>query len=245
MTFEENHIISKLNAYLSGYLFISVNKEAMALALKVDLEGNAYYNFINSLQSDVTKEGYKRALVRFMQYFQIKDTETLAKLTRQDLESYLIRYFQHQKENNKSKSAMELTMFAVQHFCVMNDILINFKKISKFKRSTKIPQTDLAYTHSDILQLTSVMPLRIKTCVMIFASTGIRRGAITLSRLESSLSPPESFYFYHLAVEQIEKLQLWLLLKYRQPQLLRVSKSLFSFPIACYEMLCKCCIIVI
>jgi hypothetical protein len=75
----------------------------------------------------------------------------------------------------------------------MNDILINIKKISKFKRSLKRPHSDTAYTHADIRKLTSVMPLRIKLCVMIFASTGIRSAALTPLRLRN-LKKIENLY---------------------------------------------------
>ncbi|HEU4468637.1 MAG TPA: hypothetical protein VFR61_06350 [Nitrososphaeraceae archaeon] len=94
-----------------------------------------------------------------------------------------MKYLEQQRQSNISKSSMEVVMFAVQHFCVMNDIPINIKKISKFKRSLKNKNTDFAYTHADILKLTSVMPLRIKVCVMIIASTGIRTGALPPLRL--------------------------------------------------------------
>jgi hypothetical protein len=60
----------------------------------------------------------------------------------------------------------------------MNDILINIKKIFKFKTSFQKQDTDFAYTHADILKLSDVMPLRIKMCIMIYSSTGIRRSAL-------------------------------------------------------------------
>jgi hypothetical protein len=44
---------------------------------EVGLLGDSYFNFINSLQSDVTKVGYRRALIRFMNYFEIKEKNTV------------------------------------------------------------------------------------------------------------------------------------------------------------------------
>jgi len=44
---------------------------------------------------------------------------------------------------------MNLVMFAVNHFCLMNDILINIKKIFKFKTSLQNQGTDFAYLHAD------------------------------------------------------------------------------------------------
>jgi hypothetical protein len=61
----------------------------------------------------------------------------------------------------------------------MNDILINIKKIFKFKTSFQKQDTDFAYLHADILRLTNVMPLRLKMCIMIYSSTGIRRSVLT------------------------------------------------------------------
>jgi hypothetical protein len=40
-------------------------------------------------------------------------------------------------------------MFAVNNFCLMNDILINIKKIFKFKTSLQNQGTDFAYLHAD------------------------------------------------------------------------------------------------
>jgi len=58
----------------------------MALAQEI-LLGDPYFNFINSLKSDSTKEGYRNALLRFMQHFQIKDTDTLSQLPPKEIES--------------------------------------------------------------------------------------------------------------------------------------------------------------
>lgn len=110
----------------------------MGPAQELRLEGNSYFNFINSLEAEATKIGYRGALIRFMDHFQIKDTDTLVKLPRQDIETYLSRYIQYQKESNKSRNSMELTMFAVNHFCVMNDILRKTKKIIKRWKKSKV-----------------------------------------------------------------------------------------------------------
>jgi hypothetical protein len=44
---------------------------------------------------------------------------------------------------------MNLVMFAVNHFCLMIDILFNIKKIFKFKTSLQNQGTDFAYLHAD------------------------------------------------------------------------------------------------
>ena len=66
------------------------------------LVGDSYLNFINSLKTDSTKECYKNVLLRFMRFFEIKDTQMLATLTPSEFEFYLKKYLEHQTQNNSS-----------------------------------------------------------------------------------------------------------------------------------------------
>ncbi|HEY7226769.1 MAG TPA: site-specific integrase [Nitrososphaeraceae archaeon] len=72
------------------------------------LVGDSYLNFINSLKSDSTKECYTNALKRFMTFCEIKDTDTLATLTPSELEFYLKRYLENQKETGSSYNSMSM-----------------------------------------------------------------------------------------------------------------------------------------
>ena len=62
------------------------------------------------------------------------------------------------RDNNRTKNSMNLVMFAVNHFCLMNDILINIKKTFKFETSLQKQGTDFAYLHANILRLTNGYP---------------------------------------------------------------------------------------
>lgn len=106
-------------------------------AQEIILEGDPYLNFINSLQSDSTKENYRFALLRFMHHFKLKNIFELSNLQPKDIESYLKNYIQFLKNEKRSTQSMNLILSAVNHFCVMNDIVINYKKICKFKCPTK------------------------------------------------------------------------------------------------------------
>ena len=150
---------------------------------EVVLEGDCYLNFINSLKSEVTKRCYRDALTRFMRFSQIATTEELARLSSSEFEFYLKRYLEHQKQTDGSYSSMNMVTNTVNHFCTMNDIVINSRKISKFKTPTgngkgKGQEQDEAYTCEEIQKLLNVAPLRMKVCILIYASTGIRKSAL-------------------------------------------------------------------
>lgn len=117
-----------------------------------------------------------------------------------------MKYFQYQKDNYTTKNSMNLVMFAVNHFCLMNDILFNIKKIFKFKTSLQKQGTDFAYLHADILRLTNVMPLRIKMCNMIYSSTGIRRSVLTPLQLRN-LKKIDNYNLYKFTIYEGEKEQ--------------------------------------
>ena len=118
-----------------------------------------------------------------MKYFEIKDTQTLATLTPSEFEFYLKKYLEHQKQINSSYNSMSMITNTVNHFCTMNDIVINSRKISKFKTPTgngkgRGQEHDEAYTREDIQKLLNVAPLQMKVCILVFASTGMRKGAL-------------------------------------------------------------------
>jgi integrase len=179
----------------------------MALAQEI-LLGDPYLNFINSLKSDSTKEGYRNALLRFMQHFHIKDTDTLSQLPPKDIESYLKNYIQFLKEEKRSTQSMNMILSSVNYFCVMNDIVINYKKICKFKSPTKKHNFDRAYTHQDISKLLQICPLRLKVAVLVYSSTGIRKGALVTLQLRH-LKKIEKDNLYKFTIYEGEKEQYY------------------------------------
>lgn len=164
------------------------------------LVGDSYLNFINSLKADSTKECYTNALMRFMKFFDIKDTQTLATLTPSEFEFYLKKYLEHQKQNNSSYNPMSMITNTVNHFCT-NDIVINSRKISKFKTPTsngkgRGQEHDEVYTREEIQKLLNLAPLRMKVCILVYASTGIRKGALASIKLRhlEKISDNENFF---------------------------------------------------
>jgi len=150
--------------------------------------GDSADNFTNSLKSDVTRRCYIDALIRFMKFSKIVTTEDLTRLSASEFEFYLKRYLEHQKKTGGSYSSMNMITNAVNHFCVMNDIVINARKKAKFKTPKgngkgKGQEQDEAYTHQEIQKLLNVAPLRMKVCILIYASTGIRKASLTSMQL--------------------------------------------------------------
>ena len=136
-----------------------------------------YFNFINSLNSEHTKITYAYCLNEFLSNINLNLNEFLNNSVKQ--ENLIIKYLVEKKVSAKYKGVILAT---IKHACDMNDVLLNWKKIKKFIKTTKtgneIAGKDRGYTHTEIEKIIAMADQRIKTAFLILASTGIRIGAL-------------------------------------------------------------------
>ncbi|MDW0164636.1 MAG: hypothetical protein QOK65_04520 [Nitrososphaeraceae archaeon] len=92
-----------------------------------DEQSNAYFNFINSLHSESTKESYRFCLEKFLNHYGI-DLLSFLKLPQQDITTLIIKYLVDRKISKQYKSVI---MAALKHACEINDVVLNWKKIKK------------------------------------------------------------------------------------------------------------------
>lgn len=100
---------------------------------------------------------------------------------------------------------MSMITNTVNHFCTMNDIVINSRKISKFKTPTgngkgRGQEHDEAYSREEIQKLLNVAPLRMKVCILVYASTGMRKGALASIQLRHLEKIEDNENFYKITV---------------------------------------------
>lgn len=89
-----------------------------------------------------------------------------------------------QMEKGLSLNSIRLNLNAIYHFYEMNDIISNKKKINIVKGEF-IKSVDRAYTHDEIKKILDVSDLRMKSIILLMASSGMRIGAIPLLRLKN------------------------------------------------------------
>lgn len=150
----------------------------------LDFSNIAMQNFVNSLKSPSTKTMYLHHFKKFLKHYNITNIETLQNLPVKELEKLLINYIEKLKIENKSHSYLNQVFCSIKHFCVMNDIRINKEKIGKFLGESRRKNTDRGYTHEEIKKILDVADLRMKSIILLMASTGIRIGAITDLKLK-------------------------------------------------------------
>jgi integrase len=153
------------------------------LLRKYDITNPAYQNFINSIKAKATRVTYSDTLNRYL-VENNTNLQTLLNLPVKDSEQLLINYIEKLKARNKSHSYINSLFCAIKHFYLMNDIRINKEKIGKFLGESGRKNTDRAYTHEEIKKILDVADLRMKSVVLLMASTGMRIGAVTDLKLK-------------------------------------------------------------
>ena len=146
-------------------------------------QSRAYFNFINSLNSESTRNSYKFCLEKFLSNYKL-DLVSFLRLPEQDITNLIIKYLVDKKVSRQYKNLITATL---KHACEINDIVLNWKKIKKFINSEKTGNEtngrDRGYTHEEIQKILEFSDQRLKTAFLILASTGIRIGALRTLRV--------------------------------------------------------------
>ena len=96
-------------------------------------QGEEYFNFINSLNSESTKYTYAYHSEQFLNYLKT-DLHSFLLLTVKEKEQLIIQYLVQKKVSAPHKN---LILAAIRHACEINDTVLNWKKIKKFIRSSQ------------------------------------------------------------------------------------------------------------
>jgi len=142
-----------------------------------------------ALKSKDSKRQYPNRLDRFLTFIELKGTieekcVKLNELSKKDnnlLQSYLIRFINSQKvriENKEiSEGTLRIYIKAIKLFFSMNDIIVNWKKLSKGIPPVWNSTPDRIPTLDEIKKLLEHLDRRIKPIVFTMISAGFRVGS--------------------------------------------------------------------
>lgn len=132
--------------------------------------------FDESIKSKYTAKNYNSHLKQFLSFMKINHADSLllygTSELQQELESYLI----HLKQI-KNPNSIPSKFQGIKHFCIMNEINLNWNKIYKLFPQKQKTQTLRAYTTNEIHHmLNAEKNIRNKALIHFLASTGARIG---------------------------------------------------------------------
>ena len=159
----------------------------------------AYQNFINSLKSPNTKKTYGRVFGLYLRYKDVKDANQLLKNDNKLMQADVIEYITCPCVGNLSYSTKHLYLSILKHFYEMNDVVLNWKKISKYLGEDERIVSDRAYSREEIQKLLSNADLRGRVILLLLCSTGMRIGAVSSLSLHN-LRRIEQHDIYELTI---------------------------------------------
>ena len=136
-------------------------------------ETRPYYNFIRAIHSPKTEKLYSTSLRKYTEHYKVSMDDLLSipvKKIEENIIDYLIQ--------NKSYMGKRMMINALKKFYEMNDVILNWKKISQYMGEYQRVIKDRAYNHDEIKTLVDAADIRMKVILLLMASSGMRIGAI-------------------------------------------------------------------
>lgn len=174
---------------------------------KTHLQQHYYRNFLESIRTKAARETYDFHFKKFTQFIDSAEGNLLNENPRV-LESRIIDYIIYLRNKGRSHSLISTAVCAISHFYTMNDIVINKKKINKFVGARTKKHKDTGYNTNQIRRLLEVCDDRIKVMVLLFASTGMRLGALATLKMRNlrslSIENDKQIKLYHITIYEGE-----------------------------------------
>ena len=101
-----------------------------------------------------------------------------------DMQKAIVNYVVNLRNNKLSHNTIHFLLAPIYHFCEMSDIVINKKRIRKYKGERLRVVKDRAYTHDEISKFLNLSDIRLKAVVLLMASSGIRVGSINALQIK-------------------------------------------------------------
>jgi integrase len=160
-------------------------------------EEDVYFNFINSIKSEVTKRIYENDIKLYLNFCNLTKLSELLTIT--DPQKQIIKYIMSLREKGLATNSISTLLLGIYHLYEMNDIPLNKKKINMFKGEFTGKVIDRAYTHEEIRKVLDVSDLRMKIMILLMVSSGMRIGALPSLRIRN-LEKIDSDSIYKITV---------------------------------------------
>ncbi len=137
----------------------------------------AVKEFMFAVRSRNTQELYLKNL-RYFYEFTRADTDKLLKLPLNEIQDLLKDYVIHMRNLKIAYGTIKNRVSVIITFLELNDKLVNKRKIARFYGEEKKTIKDFSYTIEDIQKMLTRASFRVKTIILLYSSTGIRKSAL-------------------------------------------------------------------
>ncbi len=146
--------------------------------------------FQNTLHSEVTITQYTWYLNKFIDFYKLKDFDSICKIEPRKLQEMIEDYIMDLKKRY-SPNSIPMFFYPLQSFFEANEVDLRWKKIKKlFPQKVKL-SGDEAYSDEDVKKMLGyAITTRNKALIHFLASSGVRIGAIPDLKLKHLVEMP-------------------------------------------------------
>jgi len=161
--------------------------------------------FYQAIRAKETRRHYERNLFQFLDYVRVqgKDPRDKARVftsrarkepdwTQSVVTSFLIEQKERAEKGDIEASSIANYVKPLRLFCEMNDIVVNWKKLSRKLPTGRHFANDRAPTKDEIKRLLEYPDRRIGPCLLTMASSGIRIALSHCSQVTQSTKKPSA-----------------------------------------------------
>jgi integrase len=185
-------------------------------------------NFVNSISSKATRKMYQFCFKKYREFTNdnlITDSKTI--------ENQIIDFLFSLKNRGLSQLSVKSYFCAIAHFYIMNDIVLNRKKIIKFiNTDERKKHKNAGYTTEQLHKLLDICDERTKVIILIYASTGMRLAALPALKIGDLILIEPEPGIYQITVYQGYKEEY---LTFCTPECTKVIDSYLQYRIRCGE----------
>jgi integrase len=202
---------------------------------QLTLSGQSYSNFVNALRSPITRKVYDNILKRFMEFCNVGHPDELLQKDPRMIQATIIDWITSLRNPPRSLShaSLNINKSAILTFYQMNDVTLNSKKIGRYLGERQRQHKDRAYTREEIHQLLEISDERMKVVILLFASCGLRPGALPDLKMRH-LHYLEEYGMYKIAVYEGHEKEYF---TFCTPECAKAIKSYLEYRQRCGERL--------
>lgn len=156
--------------------------------------------FIRSIKNEVTRYKYVSALATFLEFTGFKKYEQLLKISDKEKFEAIKEFLLYlDTEKKLSPSTINNHYYPIKLFYETNNVLLNWKQLSRNKPKLRHTTDDRLYTDEEIHKYIDHANIREKAVILILLSTGMRIGGLASIRLKD-ISYLEDYHLYKFRV---------------------------------------------
>ena len=148
--------------------------------------------FKNSIKTKRTYETYLYNIEKFREYYKLRDIPSIITVEPKKLEIMIEDYIMEMKNRDLSRSAVSAPLYSLEALLVINDVLLNWKKIRKLLPAQGKKGGKHAWTTKQIQKMLDYVGNKPRSTALIhvLASTGARIGAIAELKIKDLREMP-------------------------------------------------------